>query len=99
MSPTKFFSIASYKTASRCWVPVSQIAQQTNNNALRYFSSRQRCINFNNITESHLVSNDDVLAHGIPNAEELSKTSSDDFFEPTVFSSEEVHTAGPVNKA
>lgn len=62
----------------------------------RSFSSRQRCVNFNNIEHDssvNLISNDDVFQ-----AEDV-KTVSETPFEPTVFSSEEVFTAGPVNKA
>lgn len=50
-------------------------------------------MNFNNVSEHTLVSNDDVFP--------LHAKEDHDFesFEPTVFSSEEVHTAGPVKKA
>lgn len=98
MSAQKYFSIASYKTASRCWVPAT-------NNTTRYFSSRNRCINFNNINDGHLVSNDDVFTSSIQDATISSSTASstsssnDELFEPTVFSSEEIHTPHPVNKA
>lgn len=88
---SKFLRISTFKTASRCWVPV----QANTNSTMRHFSSRQRCINFNNLNEGFAVSNDDVLRHddirGAINLEEP--------FEPTIFSSEEIHTAGPVNKA
>lgn len=89
MVARKFLSVASFKTASRCWVPLSKAP------TYRSFSSRQRCVNFNNIEHDplvNLISNDDVFQ-----PEEL-KTA-DTPFEPTVFSSEEVFTAGPVNKA
>lgn len=93
MSPQKFFNIASYKTASRCWVPINnQIKTHMTQNTNRFFSSQQRVVNFNNIADAHTVSNDGVLStYETPSSEEV--------FEPTVFSSEEVHTAGPVNKA
>lgn len=62
---------------------------------MRHFSSKQRCINFNNLNEGFAVSNDDVLRH-----DDVRQTHLDlEPFEPTVFSSEEIHTAGPVNKA
>ncbi|KAF5212586.1 hypothetical protein EJF18_11133 [Clavispora lusitaniae] len=85
----QYLSLATFKTASRCWMPA--YAQQP---ASRFFSSRQRCINFNNVDHEnrHLVSNDDAFS-----AEDVSATEQP--FEPTVFSSDEVFTAGPVNKA
>lgn len=85
----KFLSVASFRTASRCWVPA-----HTKQATFRAFSSRQRCINFNSVEHEHvnLILNDDILS-----AEETKP--SDTPFEPVVFSSEEVYTAGPVNKA
>lgn len=97
MSAQKFFNISAYKTASRCWIPVNQ--QMMVNNTNRFFSSKQRCINFNNITDSHLVSNDSVLSSNIETSKPTSNAGNDEYFEPTIFSSEEIHTAGPVNKA
>ncbi len=48
------------------------------------FSSKQRCINFNNLNEGFAVSNDDVLRH-----DDVRQTHLDlEPFEPTVFSSE-----------
>lgn len=87
MSKT-ILSVASFRSAARCWIPVySQLA------ASRFFSSQQRCVNFNNVDhDTLLVSNDDVfLADETVTAEPA--------FEPSVFSSEEVFTAGPVKKA
>ncbi|CAK7891334.1 hypothetical protein CAAN1_01S04632 [[Candida] anglica] len=86
----QIFNIASFKTASRCWLPAN-----VKPHTLRHFSSRQRCVNFNNLNESRVVANDNILTH------QQEESSSADFetFEPTVFSSEEIHTAGPVNKA
>lgn len=83
----RILNISAFKTASRCWIPVRHTAIP------RHFSSRQRCVNFNNVSEHTLVSNDDVFP--------LHAKEDHDFesFEPTVFSSEEVHTAGPVKKA
>lgn len=86
----QFLSIASVKTASRCWVPVTKTSRAA---TFRSFSSRQRCVNFNTIEQDkvNLISNDDVLS-----AEASSTT--DAPFEPVVYSSEEIFTAGPVNK-
>ncbi|QWW23604.1 hypothetical protein CA7LBN_002405 [Candidozyma auris] len=73
---------------------VRQILKVAN---FRTVSRCWRCINFNNINEHdnsvNLISNDDVFA-----AEEI-KHQNEAPFEPTVFSSEDVFTAGPVNKA
>lgn len=81
-------SLASLRTAARCWIPAySQLATS------RFFSSRQRCVNFNNVDhDTMLVANDDTFL-----AEET--ITSEPAFEPSVFSSEEVYTAGPVKKA
>lgn len=90
MVARKFLSVSSLRTASRCWVPLTK-AQ-----ANRSFSSRQRCVNFNtfeNDSTVNMISNDDVL-----NSEDF-KSASETPFEPTVYSAEEVFTAGPVNKA
>lgn len=90
MVVTKFLAVSSFRTAARCWVPVAKQPVP------RYFSSRQRLVNFSNANEhesASLVSNDDVFA-----VEDI-KQNIETAFEPTVFSSEEVFTAGPVNKA
>ncbi|SGZ56483.1 CIC11C00000004845 [Sungouiella intermedia] len=90
MVARKFLSVSSFKTASRCWVPMTKAP------AYRSFSSRQRCVNFNTLEHDatvNMISNDDVLQ-----TEDI-KNPSETPFEPTVFSSEEVFTAGPVNKA
>lgn len=86
---SKFLRISAFKTASRCWVPVQAVPNST----MRHFSSKQRCINFNNLNEGFAVSNDDILRPDETRSQELEP------FEPTIFSSEDVHTAGPVNKA
>lgn len=85
---TKILSVASFRTAARCWIPAySQLA------ASRYFSSRQRCVNFNNAEhDTLLVSNDNTFL-----AEET--VAAEPTFEPSVFSYEEVHTASGVKKA
>ena len=62
---------------------------------MRHFSSKQRCINFNNLNEGFAVSNDDVLRH-----DDVRQTHLD--LEPFVFNvsaTAEIYTAGPVNKA
>lgn len=87
----QFLSIASIKTASRCWVPVTKTSRAA---TIRSFSSRQRCVNFNTVEHDkvNLISNDDVLS-----AEDIG-SHNDAPFEPVVYSSEEIFTAGPVNK-
>ncbi|KAF3994181.1 hypothetical protein FT663_00151 [Candidozyma haemuli var. vulneris] len=90
----QILKVANFRTVSRCWVPAPMQTQQPMS---RFFSSRQRCINFNNVNEHdngvNLIANDDVFA-----TEEV-KHQNEAPFEPTVFSSEDVFTAGPVNKA
>ncbi|KAK6454360.1 uncharacterized protein RJT20DRAFT_130466 [Scheffersomyces xylosifermentans] len=89
----KFLNISSYKTASRCWIPI-----QSHN--LRQFSSKQRCVNFNNLSETNLVSNDDILSTtGSTMVSAIASEVEYETFEPTIHSSEEVLTAAPVNKA
>ncbi|CAH2355906.1 hypothetical protein CLIB1423_38S00232 [[Candida] railenensis] len=91
MASRQIFNISAFRTASRCWLPVN--AKQVSVPAtLRHFSSRQRSVNFANVREVSVVSNDTILIQQI---EEHPDTEG---FEPTVFSSEEVHTPGPVNR-
>ncbi|ODV78346.1 uncharacterized protein CANTADRAFT_6740 [Suhomyces tanzawaensis NRRL Y-17324] len=92
--------ISTYKTASRCWIPVNQNLKAS---IARNFSSRQRCVNFNNISSHNVVANDDVLAAGAgAHATGTSSASAEEYnfetFEPSIFSSEEIHTAGPVRR-
>lgn len=95
MSAAKsFIRISSFKTASRCWIPT----QTANASKMRHFSSRQRCVNMNNLHESNIISNDDILA-GSSLSEEKRNASEYEPFEPIVSSSEDIHTAGPVTKA
>lgn len=93
MSARQILKVSSFKTASRCWMPATQ--QPT---AARFFSSKQRYINFNmhSLSDSHLISNDDVIieAHSNARPQEIHEEP----FEPIVYSSEEVHTAGPVRE-
>lgn len=93
-SVQKFMRLSSLKTSSRCWVAINQAPKRPN---MRHFSSQQRSINFNSNNEAFLVSNDMVLAEA--NREEISSTEEIESFQPTVFSSEEIYTASPVNKA
>lgn len=63
----QFLPIASIKTASRCWVPVSKTSRAA---TFRSFPSRQRCINFNTVEhdKANLICNDEVLAaHEVAN--------------------------------
>ncbi|CAI5756190.1 unnamed protein product [Candida verbasci] len=96
MVTKRIFHIAQFKTASRHWLPITQ----STINSRAFFSSKQRCVNFNNLNDStsaSLVSNDDVFT----TASQQAATSSEDLdvsFEPTVNSSEEIFTAGPVNR-
>lgn len=88
----QFLPISQLRTAARCWVPV-----YSKQPASRFFSSRQRFhIDFNNVNEHdntiNLISNDDVFTGDAHHDADMP-------FEPTVFSLEEVTTAGPVNKA
>lgn len=87
----QIFNVSAFKTASRCWIPVNTM-QATMPATLRHFSSKQRCVNFNNINDISVVLNDVVMS--TPSEEPDFES-----FEPTVFSSEDFHTAGPVNKA
>ncbi|CUM65056.1 uncharacterized protein PRCAT00002678001 [Priceomyces carsonii] len=85
MSAAKqFFSISTYKTAARCWIPVNQALRANGSANLRFYSSQ-------NINVKHRESSN--------GANDATSGSSDETFHPTVFSSDEVHTAGPVNKA
>ena len=84
MTAGRIFNIASFKTASRCWVPA------TKPTTLRHFSSRM--VNFHTAGEARVVANDMVLS------QKEERSHEHETFEATVFSSEEVHTAAPVNK-
>lgn len=55
-------------------------------------------MNMNNLHESNIISNDDILA-GSSLSEEKRNASEYEPFEPIVSSSEDIHTAGPVTKA
>ena len=81
----RILNIASFKTASRCWVPVS-----TKPTTLRHFSSRM--VNFHSAVEARVVANDMILS------QKEERSNEHETFEATVFSSEEVHPAAPVNK-
>ncbi|EGV61997.1 hypothetical protein PSN45_000712 [Yamadazyma tenuis] len=96
MSSRQILKVANFKTASRCWIPAAQPASS------RYFSSKQRYINFNlhSLSDANLIANDDVLTHEASKhtTTRIQHDKHEEVFEPTVYSSEEVHTAGPVNK-
>lgn len=83
---SRFLPVSSLKTAARCWVPASRYPY-------RSFSLRQRLVSFGDKDNVNLIANDDVFT-----APEETHNSEKPF-EPTVFSSEDVFTAGPVNKA
>ncbi|KAI5961863.1 uncharacterized protein KGF55_003834 [Candida pseudojiufengensis] len=68
----------------------------------QFYSSKIRCINYNNLNDStSLVSNDDVFNTSNNSNTTTSNSSSEDneIFEPTINSSEDIFTAGPVNRA
>ncbi|KAI5970918.1 hypothetical protein CANMA_000078 [Candida margitis] len=90
-----FLRISSIPTAARHWMPVAK-PQLTQLTLKQFYSSRVRFVNYNNINEISLVSNDDII-----NATSTSANNKEDgeVFEPTVYSSEDIHTAGPVNRA
>lgn len=100
MASRQILNIANFKTASRCWIPIQQPMNS------RFFSSRQRYINFNlhSLSDSNLISNDDVLntegsSIGATTTTRITSESQEEAFEPVVYSADEIHTAGPVNKA
>ncbi|KAK6199939.1 uncharacterized protein RJT21DRAFT_37748 [Scheffersomyces amazonensis] len=103
----RILHINAAKTASRCWLPINQYSVQPKSHSIysklnnsRMFSSKHRCVNFNNVSDASLVSNDDVLSYQAANVSPASPSSSHpDYFEPTVASSEDITTASPVNKA
>lgn len=94
MSARQVFKVSSFKTASRCWIPIQQPINS------RFFSSRQRYINFNmhSLSDHNLISNDDVMIHEQSNhtTTRIQTEKAEEHFEPIVYSAEEVHTAGPV---
>lgn len=60
---------------------------------IRNVSSQQRHVNFSHITENNLVADDGIIANVQEDVE-----SNEQEFEPVIFSSNEISTAGPVNK-
>ena len=96
MSARQVFKVSSFKTASRCWIPIQQPINS------RFFSSKQRYINFNlhSLSDANLISNDDVLVHEASShtTTRIQTDKAEEYFEPIVYSADEVHTAGPVNK-
>lgn len=83
MVTQRILRISQLRTATRHYLPVYS----------RAFSSKQRCVNFQNLNEATLISNDTVFANAAPQVEETES------FEPTIHGSEDVVTAGPVNRA
>ncbi|MCP8718503.1 MAG: hypothetical protein M5F18_04295 [Asgard group archaeon] len=83
MVTQRILRISQLRTATRHYLPVYS----------RAFSSKQRCVNFQNLNEATLISNDAVFANAAPQVEETES------FEPTIHGSEDVVTAGPVNRA
>ncbi|KAG5420802.1 hypothetical protein I9W82_002683 [Candida metapsilosis] len=106
MVAQRILSISNIQTAARHWVPIAKHqmikypkAQQSRQLiSKRFYSSRIRCVNYNNINDVSLVSNDDVINASSAAASSTSKDDSEPF-EPTIYSSEDIHTAGPVNRA
>ncbi|RCK66015.1 hypothetical protein Cantr_01829 [Candida viswanathii] len=83
MVTQRILRVAQLRTATRHWIPIYS----------RAFSSHQRCVNFQNISEAAIISNDGVFANAAPQVEDP------EYFEPTIHGSEDVVTAGPVNRA
>ncbi|CAH6721273.1 hypothetical protein CLIB1444_05S07426 [[Candida] jaroonii] len=96
---SKIIRLSNFQTASRCWLPTNNIIRSNN---IRLLSSNQRYINLNqhSLSDINLISNDEIL-----NYQELNNTTNTIIkndeemnFEPTIFSNDDVFTAGPVNK-
>ncbi|RCK66065.1 hypothetical protein Cantr_01827 [Candida viswanathii] len=85
MVTQRILRVSQLRTATRHYLPVYS----------RAFSSKQRCVNFQNLNEATLISNDNVFT----NANAAPQTEDADSFEPTIHGSEDVVTAGPVNRA
>ncbi|KAA8904903.1 hypothetical protein DIURU_001739 [Diutina rugosa] len=84
MTPIRLSSYA--KVAARCWVPVKPTT--VTRPVIRQFSNQRAVF----ASEGHVVCNDNIY--------HAAATEHDDApFEPTVSSEEDIHTAGPVNKA
>jgi len=107
MVAQRILSVSNIQTAARHWVPIAkqQIirypkSQPSQLIKKQFYSSRIRCVNYNNINDISLVSNDDVInASAAAAATTTTKAEDAEPFEPTIYSSEDVHTAGPVNRA
>lgn len=96
MSAGQVFKVSSFKTASRCWIPIQQPLNS------RFFSSKQRYINFNmhSLSDANLISNDDVLVHEANKhtTTRVQTESAEEAFEPKVYSADEIYTASPASK-
>ena len=109
MVAQRILSISNIQTAARHWVPIAKHqmikypkAQQSRQLiSKRFYSSRIRCVNYNNINDVSLVSNDDIINASSAATSSTKASSKEDAepFEPTIYSSEDIHTAGPVNRA
>ncbi|KAI5949802.1 hypothetical protein KGF57_004625 [Candida theae] len=108
MVAQRILSISNIQTAARHWVPIAkhQITkypkpQSTQLISKQFYSSRIRCVNYNynNINDVSLVSNDDVINASATSSTRSSTNDDAEPFEPTIYSSEDIHTAGPVNRA
>lgn len=99
MVSQRILSVAQFKTATRHWIPKTTQLTKSQLYAKAYFSSRQRCINFNNANDATLVSNDDVFtAQEAMTTTQSSSMDDTPYFEPIVFSNDEVTTASPVRR-
>ena len=83
MVTQRILRVAQLRTPARHWVPIYS----------RALSSHQRSVNFQNLSEASLISNDGVIANAAPQPEDTEN------FEPTIHGSDDVVTAGPVNRA
>ncbi|KAI5957340.1 hypothetical protein KGF54_000268 [Candida jiufengensis] len=85
-------------------IQISQNISKLNHQIIskQFYSSKIRCINFNNLNDSiSLVSNDDLFNNSSTStlSSSTSTTEESEIFEPTINSSEDIFTAGPVNRA
>lgn len=106
MVAQRVLSISNIQTAARHWVPIARHqlikypkVQSSQLISKQFYSSRIRCVNYNNINDISLVSNDDIINASASTTTTTSSKEDAEFFEPTVYSSEDIHTAGPVNRA
>lgn len=99
MVTKRILSVAHFKTASRHWMPLNTKLPKSQLFAKHF--SRQRCINFNNVTDASVVSNDNVftsIQESTSTAAQASSSDDSPYFEPIVYSNDEIITASPVRK-